>query len=51
MMIRIKNQRTHPYITSSKLQCADALHIIHNAHVYGPMETSMALLHSAHNSQ
>jgi len=51
MMFRIKNQRARPYITSTKAQCADALHIIHNAHVYGPMETTMALLHSAHNSQ
>jgi len=43
MTIRSKIKKTRPCITSSKPQCADVLHIVYNAHVYGPMETTMTI--------
>jgi len=52
MIIRTKIQKTHPlYITCNNPQSAYALHTINNAHEYGPIETTMVLLHSAHNSK
>jgi len=30
---------------------AYAIHILHSVHKYGPIETAMALLHSAHKSK
>jgi hypothetical protein len=36
------------YITSNNPQLADTVHILHNVHKYGPMETAINLLHSGH---
>jgi len=39
------------YITSKKTQPAYDIHILHNEHEYGPMETNMTLLHPAQKNK
>ena len=44
--IRIKIQKTLGYIASNDPQFAHTIHILHNIHKYGPVETTITLLHS-----
>jgi len=37
------------YITTNNPQSTYALHILYNAHEYGPVEITTTLLHSTHN--
>lgn len=52
MIIRTNIQKTHSsYVTSNNPQLAYALHTLNNANEYWPIETTMALLHTARKSK
>jgi hypothetical protein len=51
MLARLQYKEHVYYITSNNPQSAYNIHIVHNAHEYGPMEITMTLLHPAQKSK
>jgi hypothetical protein len=45
--IKIRFKEHIRYIIPNNPQSAYVVHILHNTHAYGPMETTMILLHSS----